>query len=470
MSATATLTGTENFGFVYSTLLTASFLFDGNVDGTMKYLMGTALSSSSSAQVVVKAPSSVSSTSGRVLGGSRENSGYFMPGDLMTIQFSYDGYPIDEAITLFYSFTKTSGEEMNIMMRHFNTSATGSGVLEATWLVPWDEFLGEEWPQKESQISVKVSTDISQKYTASGFGMKIFTEVDGIFLSPAPGEMVPVDTPYEVKWNSSLLKIFVPNAWNRPDGKMVVAVTVIFELCGESLATNGTVLVSWCNNIEEGRPIRNIGSAELVFSSNFTTRADRFYLNVHSERHLSIYGWSPGYFRLMTGRISSAALSNLRVANVGVNSPKVFKRQTPRTDSSPALRKLDSTISCANSAATSSVSFGSNLGGSPKAVSIGFSAYSYTVPVPTTSSAISVVTPAATCYGGTPAPTFLPTQTPTTAVSTLSLAPTNLPQSGGGTGTGAPIAPTPAPTPLYVVQVQVVRTIVVFQLLSTYVS
>ena len=405
VSATATLTGTENFGFVYGALLTVSFLFDGNVDGTLKNLMGTAFSSKSTAQVVV-VPPSVSWTIGRALSGSNDKgAGYFMPGDSMTIQFAYDGYPRQEAITLFYSYTKTSGEVMNIMMHHFNTSATGTGVLEATWLVPWDEFLSEEWPQKESQITVKASTDISKEYsTISGFGVKIFTEVDGIFLSPAPGEMVPVDTPYEVKWNSSLLKTFVPNAWNRPDGKMVVASTVVFDLCGEILATNGTILTSWCDNFEHDRPHLNVGSAQVVFSSNFTARADRYYLNVHSQRHLHVYGWSPGYFRLITGRVSSAAQTNLRVANVDVSSPKVFRRQVPRTESSPlteAKRKLDSTaVDCSSNGATSSVSFGSNMGGSPKALALAISGvYTYTVPMPSTSGAASVVDPTATCYG-----------------------------------------------------------------------
>ena len=438
VSATATLTGTENFGFVYGTILTVSFLFDGNLDGTMVYLMGTALSSKSTAQVVV-VPPSVSSTTGRALSGSNDKrAGYFMPGDSMTIQFAYDGYPSQEAITLFYSFTKTSGEVMNIMMRHFNTSATGTGVLEATWLVPWDEFLSEEWPQKESQITVKASTDISKEYTStSGFGVKIFTEVDGIFSSPAPGEMVPVDTPYEVKWNSSLLKTFVPNAWNRPDGKMVVANTVVFELCGETLATNGTILSSWCDNFEHDRPHLNVGIAQVVFSSNFTARADRYYLNVHSHRHLSVYGWSPGYFRLITGRVSSAAQTNLRVANVDISSPKVFRRQTPRMISSPstkAKRKLaNPVVACSGSAATSSVSFGSNMGGSPKALSIAIPyVYTKSVSMPSDNGAASAVDPAVTCYG-----------------SQASL-----------------FAPTPAPTSLYVVQVQVVRAIVVFLLLS----
>ena len=393
-----------------------------------------------------------------------------MPGDSMTIQFAYDGYPSQEAITLFYSFTKTSGEVMSIMMHHFNTSTTGTGVLEATYIVPWDEFLSEEWPQKTSQITVKTSTDMSKEYTTSGFGVKIFTEVDGIFLSPAHGEMVPVDTPYEVKWNSSLLKIFVPNAWNRPDGKMVMAHTVVFELCGESLATNGTVLLSWCDNFNQDQPYLNVGSAQVVFSSNLTTRADRFYLNVHSQRHLSVYGWSPGYFRLVTGRISSAAQTNLRMANVGISSsPKVFRRQTPRTVSSPsteAKRKLDSSVACSNSAATSSVSFGSNLGGNPKALSISILGLNAaTVQLPTSNGAVQVVTPAATCYGSTAAPTFIPTQTPTTSAPTVSFAPTPLSQSAGGTGTGT-VAPTPAPTQLYVVQVQVVRTIAVFFRLS----
>ena len=462
MSVSATLTGTENFGISYSSLLTISFLFDGNLAGTMSYTMGSALHTSSTAQVAVMAVDTTTKSR------SLRQTGYFVPGDLMTIQFSYDGYPTQEAITLFYSFTKTSGEEMNIMMRHFNTSATGSGVLEATWLVPWDEFLSEEWPQKESQITVKASTDISQKYTTSGFGMKIFTEVDGIFLSPAPGEMVPVDTPYEVKWNSSLLHNFIPNAWDRPDGKMIVAETVVFDLCGESLAANGTVESSWCDNFQRDHPYLNVGSAQLVFSSNFTTRADRFYLNVHAKRHLSVYGWSPGYFRLVTGRVSAAAQANLRVENVGINSPKLFKRQTPRVNTPPvteATRKLASSAACSGTSRTSSVSFGSNAGGNPKALQVS----SYTIPLGSSTGSNPVVAPAATCYvDGTPAPTYIPTQTPTTAVPTISLAPTLLPQSTGGTGTGtgAPIAPTPAPTPLYVVQVQVVRTIVVFQLLS----
>ena len=427
VSLSTTLTGTENFGLVYSTLLTVSFLFDGSVDGTVTYLMGTALSSKSTAQVVV-VPPSVLSTPGRSLSGSDDKgAGYFMPGDSMTIQFAYDGYPSQEAITLFYSFTKTSGDVMNIMMRHFNTSATGTGVLEATWLVPWDEFLSEEWPQKESQITVKASTDISKEYTStSGFGVKIFTEVDGIFSSPAPGEMVPVDTPYEVKWNSSLLKTFVPNAWNRPDGKMVVADSVVLELCGEALATNGTILSSWCDNFEHDRPHLNVGGAQVVFSSNLATRADRFYLNVHSHRHLSVYGWSPGYFRLITGRVSSATLANLRVANVDVSSPKVLRRQTPRTESSPlteAKRKLASQVACSDSAATSSVSFGSNLGCTPRALSLSLTSgildYTYNVPLQS-NSVISVVDPAAICYGDLSAPTF----TPTTFAPQTTFAPT----------------------------------------------
>ena len=284
-------------------LLEISANFDASIGGSLTLKAGLVFNAKHVAFVNVIPPST---TERKLL--NLDSSNYFVvPGDHVKILFTYEGYPTNEAITLFYSLVKPNGESISIMTKDFKTSI-GSGVLEATWVVPWDTVFADMTTLQTSKLAARASTDITEIfYSPPYITLKLFTETDGIFDTPTIGEVVPSDTPYLVTWNASRLIHFQTNGWNRPDGQLIEINNILFELCGEVLKrnTNGTMVVdrTWCADIY---PINgettslNNGSAMLVFPSVFVTYGDRFYVNIRSVDYQSVTSWSKWYFFLTT--------------------------------------------------------------------------------------------------------------------------------------------------------------------------
>lgn len=57
-------------------------------------------------------------------------------GSEVIISFQYQNYNPNETTVLLYAI-ETGDTRLDIMMKEFNTSSSGSGVFDAAWTVPW---------------------------------------------------------------------------------------------------------------------------------------------------------------------------------------------------------------------------------------------------------------------------------------------------------------------------------------------
>lgn len=108
-------------------------------------------------------------------------------------------------------------------------------------------------------------------YKSPKFETALFTETDGIFTSPSISETVPTDTPYTLRWDAKLLTYFQPLLWGSSLGSEVSSTNVTFELVGEKLSTNGSVILStFIYRDLTPKPVPNTGECFVSFPTNLT--------------------------------------------------------------------------------------------------------------------------------------------------------------------------------------------------------
>ena len=286
------IVATQNFRIGYSTYL--SIDFDANIGGSIEYSFG----SNSNALVSVRSGDDTSRALRTALGTSYLN---FIPGDLTLIRFEYSDFnPLEETV-LFYSIQKSDSQTRPIMQRNFTSSSTGSGIFEASWTVPWDfTFAGNG--SDDMQIIVKASNSIVDKFESEPFATTLFTEHDGIFTAPHAHEIIPVETPYTLRWASALLHYFRPAHWGTGFGVEVESSEVIFEVTEERLFPNGSVQSSISHrNLTQG-PVPNTGECVVIFPRSLLGTSERFYITVMSKDNTETAGWSKAYFKLTPER------------------------------------------------------------------------------------------------------------------------------------------------------------------------
>ena len=175
-------------------------------------------------------------------------------------------------------------------------------------------------------------------YSTSSFGLDIFTEIDGIFSSPSSGETIPSDVPYKVTWNASLLQHYQRKMAGGFLGKRARATRVMFEVVCETVDAQGLVLNSISQQqTSNGQMIyNNTGEALVVFPSNMTQIATRFYLTVHDFDNSHVYGWSKGYFFLSSSSSQEPVLPPPLSPPAPMHEPQ--PDQSSRSFTGPMLR------------------------------------------------------------------------------------------------------------------------------------
>ena len=286
-SASLTLTAYLNLGLSYADYISLDAQAD--ISGTVSYVVGP----SSSASVLV---SGVGSR--RMLQDHTETASpafSFVGGDILNVDFDYQGFPKSEMTHLFYSIEK-AGVRRQIQQMVFNTSMTGDGVYTTSIMIPWDALLTGDGTDQDVVINVQASNKIDDVHTSQAFSVALYTETDGIFSAPQLGEIVALDTPYEVQWNHLLLRFFASVHPVSLMGGMRIASNVTLEIISERLFTNGSVMTTLSTPLTT-EPVRNTGKYIVTFSSNLTTTGDRFYVQARAAKKSDvIYGWSKGYF------------------------------------------------------------------------------------------------------------------------------------------------------------------------------
>lgn len=198
-------------------LFTASYTL---VQGTaQQFSYGALTSSHLSVQMNTPATSTSTTTSASAsledasAGATKVVPSVVVPGDAVSIRVEYEQLPINEPIVMFYSLYNGISR-YSIGQQQFNTSATGSGVFEFDWIVPWDKTFenNDIW-----QAVVHSSAMMERKYfSLNEVNVSVFTEVDSIFIhAPADREVVLLDdhshaAEYALSWNSSLVRYFDP--------------------------------------------------------------------------------------------------------------------------------------------------------------------------------------------------------------------------------------------------------------------
>jgi len=214
----------------------------------------------------------------------------------MEIVFSYTKFPVREETHLFYSIVLPNGESRNFLEKTFVTSATGNGSFTTSFIVPWNSAYAGSGSE-EFYINVAASNKIDDVFSTSPFSFSLFTETDGIFFTPASGEFVPINEPFVVTWNASLLTYFKSDFLVRKKGHRALSVNVTMEMVGEKVSDQGVVTET--NRIRLfNASMPNSGHAVVTFLESFASLGDRFYLIVRSTAFSNIEGWSPSYFAL----------------------------------------------------------------------------------------------------------------------------------------------------------------------------
>lgn len=258
----------------------------------------------------------------------------------MPVQFQYSDFNGNETTVLFYAISINNGPEHQIMKHEFVSDISGSGIVHADWNVPWNLFFASQGPNN-ALIVVRASNIVSTTYTTQSFGLTMFTDSDGILMSPSNNEVILTDVPYNLTWDHLSLHYFNPIAWQSYDGKNVVTEAVSFEVVGENVHVNGTILsTSTYHNLVQA-PVSNNGSLMVVFPSNLTRTGNRFYIKVYSVSKYNIYGWSKGYFYLqpllatLGVKVNEKSIQSRAVASKIVHShakkmvSKVFFKDSP---------------------------------------------------------------------------------------------------------------------------------------------
>ena len=335
-TAGLTLTATQNFMIKFFNYL--SIAFDANIAGKIAYSFGSnvygfvrVLSNDAETRAVLS-----QSNTDRHTDAISSNLN-LISGDVVVIRFEYSGFNPMEETAAFYSVLK-SGNAHPIMQRNFTSSATGSGIFEASWTVPWDDFLAGEGSD-DIRIDVRASNSLFGIYSSDPFKTTIFTEKDGIFLTPRASEIVPIEMPYTLRWTSSLLHYFEPAYWGADLGDDITSSEVEFEIIAEKLFPNATVQsFIHFRNLTVG-PVPNTGECVVTFPRSLLSMGDRFYITVKSSENSATSGWSKAYFTLADKQgIRSLENSQLEFSDIGQHNANGSTSLATRHFSTPSNR------------------------------------------------------------------------------------------------------------------------------------
>jgi len=290
---------------------------EASVTGSYAIASGNILAANAVASIV--APSPLSSS-------------LYAPGDTMKIRFEYSNYEANEDTVVFFELVNDyTGVKIPIKMDSFVSSASGAGSVEFTWRVPYDlYFAGSEHQANKNNhayINLRASNMLSKSYSTDRFGFTMFTSTDSIFTSPRTNEVVPLDVPFELKWDASLLSFYERKDATQIHGRIVTESLVNLELVGEILSSDGLTVLSTSSyrKLVNG-PIANTGSVMVTFPSS-SLQGTRFYLKVMSATYANVAGWSGGYFTFArggggNGEIKTIKSSNLRtVTDASITTP-----------------------------------------------------------------------------------------------------------------------------------------------------
>lgn len=122
---------------------------------------------------------------------------------------------------------------------------------------------------------MKGSNALFDTYKSPKFQTTLFTETDGIFTAPSISEIVPTDTPYTLKWDAKLLAYFQPLLWGSPLGSELHVTNVTFELVGEKISPNGSLISTFSYHELTSIPAPNTGECVVSFPKNLTNSGDR---------------------------------------------------------------------------------------------------------------------------------------------------------------------------------------------------
>ena len=232
----------------------------------------------------------------------------FAPGETMSIEVAYSGLQTElvspnQLEMLFYSISIDGGAEYPVKQERIE-QPSNAGVHKVTWTVPWDTRLVSS-DGATAVLIVRSSADITRQFTTRRFGLNMFTENDGIFLSPAANEEVLTDTQYALRWHAQLLEVYEPLFFGSQGGHTRRSKHCHFTVVAEVVTADGVVtqsvsvdLTPYMVQEADGSDLGNNGVAHVKFPAHLAGLGDRFYLWVHSATHLQVGGWSSGYFTL----------------------------------------------------------------------------------------------------------------------------------------------------------------------------
>eukprot|EP00752_Nemacystus_decipiens_P003160 g2925.t3 len=174
-----------------------------------------------------------------------------------------------------------------------------SASLDFGWVVPWDSNLAkagncsESWRGKvhfSGQTLITAQTD--------AFGLNMYSGDDGLFTAPGSGEVVPVDTEYDLTWDPTLLKYFVNG-----EGAVLGSEEVSKQVQLYVVNSNNSVY-----NMTSGTT-NNTGSFSVTFPSTFDTTMG-WYMLIFSAEDSAVWSWSPGWFTLQSEGVRKLLLDD----------------------------------------------------------------------------------------------------------------------------------------------------------------
>ena len=256
----------------------------------------------------------------------------FAPGDTMSIEVAYSGLQTDlvspnQLEMLLFSISIDGGAEYPVKQERIE-QPSNAGVHKVTWTIPWDTRL-VSGDGATAVLIVRSSADITRQFTTRRFGLKMFTENDGIFLSPAANERVLTDTQYALRWHAHLLEVYEPLFFGSQGGHTRRSKHCHFTVVAEEVSADGVVTQSVSVDLTpylvqgaDGSDLGNNGVAHVKFPAHLAGLGDRFYLWAHSATHLHVGGWSSGYFTLHPHSTSTTSRVLMKVLLPGEKRDK----------------------------------------------------------------------------------------------------------------------------------------------------
>jgi len=221
----------------------------------------------------------------------------FVPGDKIELTYTYQDHTPNETITLFVSIVPQSGVETAIFQKDFRTTATGAGVLAATWTVPWDErFAGSD--AGNTHFVFRTSQRISKSFPSDPVTLQMFTGTDGGVTINQQTTTVSKTAPLHIEWNEKLFSHFVTHFAHPHIGAQQAVEHVTVDFIGETMNADGTVAhtVRYPTN----QIIPNFGHAVVAIPDAIqsgSVSGHRFWVQVSSASHPTVTTWSAGTFR-----------------------------------------------------------------------------------------------------------------------------------------------------------------------------